>query len=56
LVDKRERLLQIRVLVPPEAAATALEKSLLVLFFRKERLPSGRHPKVRPGATALAVL
>jgi hypothetical protein len=40
LKKRSKRLLLFQVFVPPERAATASEKSLLVLFFRKERLPS----------------
>jgi hypothetical protein len=39
LKKRSKRLLQFQVFVPPVRSATASSKSLLVLFFRKERLP-----------------
>jgi hypothetical protein len=46
LKKRSKRFLQIQRVVPPDGGATASEKSLLVLFFRKERLAcNGCHQK-----------
>jgi hypothetical protein len=42
MVGNQERLLFHWMLGPPERSVTATEKSLLVVFFRKQRLPSLR--------------
>jgi len=48
LKKRSKRLLQIQIRVPPERSATASEKSLLVLFYRKEHfLPSPPFLKVQ---------
>ena len=38
--EKKQKTLQIQIRVPPVKSATASEKSLLLLFFRKEDLSS----------------
>jgi hypothetical protein len=45
--------LQSKVPVPPELSATAPEKSLLVLFFRKEHLPCDAYNESAPSQVGM---